>query len=112
MPTKPKATAKESPVTPTSVRKAMKQALRESLADQGFSRRSNTRDFGTGHYEETWSNGTDDVQLRWKHANMLRIEANEHQQSATREKCEKCGTSTRWAVKVLDRWAVWCGCGN
>ena len=53
MPTKPKATAKESPVTPTSVRKAMKQALRESLADQGFSRRSNTRDFGTGHYEET-----------------------------------------------------------
>lgn len=26
--------------------------------------------------------------------------------------CEKCGKLTNWQVKVVDRWATWCGCGN
>lgn len=27
-------------------------------------------------------------------------------------KCEKCGAAAETRVKVLDRWAYWCGCGN
>lgn len=28
------------------------------------------------------------------------------------DRCEKCGVSTRYRTKVVDRWAPWCGCGN
>jgi len=34
----------------------------------------------------------------------------EHRSAPRRGPCEKCGKRTRKQVKVVDRWALWCGC--
>lgn len=36
----------------------------------------------------------------------------EHRALESFHGCEKCGKLTNWQVKVVDRWATWCGCGN
>lgn len=90
----------------------MKKDIRSALMASGFTRSNATRDFGDGVYVETWTNGTDEILLKWKGIKMTRIESNECRKLDNAGRCEKCNSKTRWTVKVADRWANWCGCVN
>lgn len=90
----------------------MKTGIRSTLLACGFRRLSFDKDFGDGVYNERWGNGSDEIILKWKGIKMSRIEANECRILGAPGKCEKCNSKTRYAVKVNDRWANWCGCGN
>jgi len=87
-----------------------KVQVREALLLAGFDRKGSSHDCGDGHYEEFWSNGVDEIVLRWKYENYKRISLNEHSQVATAGLCEKCGKKTRWIVSILGRTTYWCGC--
>ena len=39
---------------------------RKALIDLGYDRTSFTSNLGDGKYEEIWSNGTDEIVIKWK----------------------------------------------
>ena len=41
---------------------------RKALIDLGYDRTSFTSNLGDGKYEEVWSNGTDEIVIKWKAA--------------------------------------------
>ena len=40
--------------------------LRQTLIDSGFHREESTIETCEGVYNETWTNGTDEIEIRWK----------------------------------------------